>query len=228
MTFNIEDCYILVALQEDPESSTETYDEVLSRPEGFWEDFLLQHRGLVHIAFCVPQRNVPNNAWTHNITKDIWMILNGTAHAMAVNTDEFKVHADMFFLSTAVRGRAGGDVKELMKVDRDTWLPDQLNATCTAPPRIARLRGNVKPGRNQAVLLRFYVKSGWFIAGKQTFGANLLAKSGPEGVELARKKGYRMDEMSVVIEKVFTVAHLEWQVEESKRALKASNRKSQL
>ena len=230
------------ALQEAPESFTETYEEVLSRPQSFWENFLQHHEGLVHIAFCVPRSDIPDKTWDNELDKVAWMIQHGTAQAMAVNTghipptrflgwpdsplsptrpatEEFNVHADMLFLSPAIRGQAGSRVKMLLELDRDMWLLDQLRAVKAASPPRARLRGHVKPGRYQEMLLRFYVRAGWYVAGRQTFGANLLAKSGREGVEVARGKGYRIDEVGVVVEKIFTVAHLEWQIEENKKLL---------
>lgn len=84
---------------------------------------------------------------------------------------------------------------------------------------MARFRGDVKSGRNQKRLLEFYDRAGWQIAGTQTSRTNQLALGGPAAVQEAELRGDNMDEVSVVVEEIFTVSHLEWEIRENRKKL---------
>jgi hypothetical protein len=232
----------LQALRESPESFTEKHDAVSARPAAFWQDYIRNHEGLIHIAFGVPRLQAARNATSRKDTRNDYILEHGRPLGMAVNTgpiahDQFlclrgshippnrsdeqeqRFHGGMLFHIADVRGRRGERLMQNLVLDRDEWLLEKLqSAQCEVPP-LARFRGNVKPGRNQEGLLSFYARSGWYIAGMQTWRTNLMAEGGLAAVRAAEVRDDDMEEVSVVVEKIFTVPHLEWQICRTKSLL---------
>lgn len=95
----------------------------------------------------------------------------------------------------------------------------KLLATDSDPPPIVRFRGNVKAGPYRGKLLSFYVRAGWYIAGTQTWRDNLLAEGSESSVLAAERRGDDMKQEPLVVERIFTVAQLEWQINKNKCAL---------
>jgi hypothetical protein len=238
----------LQALREDPESFTEKHDEASIRPMAYWNTFIEQHNGLIHISFGFPKSEASKLAGTTSTERNDLVMKHGKPLGMAVNTgpvpqdlflhppgsqiptnrpddQEQRFHGGMFFLVPEMRGAQRGNLFEHMVLDRDQWLLGSLRSGKTDPPPFGRLRGNVKPGLRQKTLLTFYTREGWYIAGTQTWRSNLLAEGGLAAVEAAENRGDNMDEVSIVVEKIFTVAQLEWQIKKNKSILaKASAR----
>jgi hypothetical protein len=235
----------LQSLRDDPESFTEKHDAASIRPMNYWNNFIEQHNGLIHIAFGLPKSETPNLAETTSTARNDLIMKHGRPLGMAVNTDpvpqdqflflpgsqiplnrpddqEQRFHAGMLFLVPEMRGAQRGLLFEHLSLDRDEWLLNSLRSGSTDPPPLARFRGNVKPGLRQKALLTFYTRAGWYIAGTQTWRSNLLAEGGLAGVEAAETRGDDMDEVSVVVEKIFTVPELEWQIRKNKAVLRKS------
>jgi hypothetical protein len=235
----------LQSLREDPESFTEKHDAASTRPMAYWNNFIEQHNGLIHIAFGLQNPEAPNLAGTTSIAKNDLIMKHGRPLGMAVNTgpvpqDQFlslpgsqiplnrpddqeqRFHAGMLFLVPEMRGAQRGLLFEHLSLDRDEWLLNSLRSGSADPPPLARLRGNVKPGLRQKGLLTFYTRAGWYIAGTQTWRSNLLAEGGLAGVKAAETRGDNVDEVSIVVEKIFTVPLLEWQIKKNKAILKKS------
>lgn len=235
----------LQSLREDPESFTEKYDTASTRPSAYWTDFIEQHNGLIHIAFGLSKSESSRLAGTTSTARNDSIMKHGKPLGMAVNTgpipqDQFlalpgsqiplnrpddqeqRFHAGMLFLVPGMRGAQRGLLFEHLTLDRDEWLLNLLRSGSTDPPPLGRLRGNVKPGLRQKGLLTFYTRAGWYIAGTQAWRSNLLAEGGPAGVEAAEARGDSMDEVSMVVEKIFTVTELEWQIKKNKAILRKS------
>lgn len=232
----------LQALSDSPESFTERYDAVSARPAAYWQNYIETHKGLMHIAFGLTESQSRLLATTEQKARNIFILEHGRPLGMAVNTgpvpddlflsipgsqilpnrsdeQEQRFHGGMLFHVADMRGQQGGRLIEHLVLDRDRWLLDKLQSTSSEVPPLARFRGNVKPGRNQERLLSFYARSGWYIAGTQTWRTNLMAEGGQAAVNAAKDRGDNMDEVSVVVEKIFTVPHLEWQIRRNKRSL---------
>jgi len=64
------------------------------------------------------------------------------------------------------------------------------------------------------------------IAGHQTWRTNTLAELGEQGVRLAEERGDDMAEVSVVVERLFTKAGLQWAVAENRRLLETGQKAS--
>ena len=233
----------LRSLYDEPEAFTEKFDAASARPMQYWFDFVEQHNGLIHIAFGLPKSKVSDLAGINVIARNDLIMEQGRALGMAVNTgpvhkDQFlslpgsqipqnrpddqeqRFHAGMLFHVPEMRGPQRGLLFETLVLDRDEWLLNSLRSTAVDPPPLARFRGNIKPGRRQKDLLLFYTRAGWYIAGTQTWRSNVLAEGGPAAVKAAEIRGDNMDEVSIVVEKIFTVAQLEWQIEKNKAILK--------
>jgi hypothetical protein len=236
----------LQSLRDDPEAFTEKLDAVVKRPTDYWYNFIEQHNGLIHIAFGVPKSDASKLGGMTAIGRNDFIMKHGRPLGMAVNTgpvpsDQFlslpgsqiprnrpddqeqRFHAGMLFHVADMRGPQRGLLFEHLVLDRDQWLLNSLRSTATNPPPLARFRGNVKPGRRQKDLLLFYTRAGWYIAGTQTWRSNLLAEGGPAAIQAAEARGDDMDEVSIVVEKIFTVAQLQWQIEKNKAILKKSS-----
>jgi hypothetical protein len=232
----------LQSLRDEPEAFTEKHDAASVRPMAYWSNFIEQHNGLIHIAFGLPKSEAPKLAGTTSIAKNDLIMKHGRPLGMAVNTgpvpqDQFlsppgsqipldrpddqerRFHAGMLFLIPEMRGTQRGLLFEHLSLDRDEWLLNILQSAATDPPPLGRLRGNVKPGLRQRALLTFYTRAGWYIAGTQTWRSNLLAEGGLAGIEAAETRGDNMDEVSIVVEKIFTVPELEWQIRKKKAIL---------
>lgn len=233
----------LQALREDQESFTEDYSEVSARPAQFWQDFIKDHNGLIHIAFGLEKSEMPTISATAPEALQIGLVMElGLPLSMAVNSgpvnqdrflslpnsrvplnrpdcEELRFHGGMLFHISRVRGAQRGHLFEHLTLDRDEWLLQKLLEVGCDPPPVARFRGNIKSGARQNKLLSFYDRSGWYIAGTQTWRANLLAEGGESAVQKAQHRGDNMDDESIVVEKIFTVAHLEWQIEKNKSIL---------
>lgn len=232
----------LQALSESPESFTEKYNAVATRPAAYWQNYIRNHRGLMHIAFGISEFHSRLLATTEQKARNSFILEHGRPLGMAVNTgpvprdlflslpgsqvlpnrpdeQEQRFHGGMLFHVADMRGQQGGRLIEHLVLDRDQWLLEKLQSTRSEAPPLARFRGNVKPGRNQERLLSFYARSGWYIAGTQTWRTNLMAEGGLAAVRAAEDRGDDMDEVSVVVEKIFTVPHLEWQIRRNKRSL---------
>lgn len=232
----------LQSLRDDPEAFTERFDAVVTRPIDYWYNFIEQHNGLIHIAFGVSKSDASKLANITSIARNDFIMKHGRPIGMAVNTgpvpsDQFlslpgsqiplnrpddqeqRFHAGMLFHVADMRGPQRGLLFEHLVLDRDQWLLDSLRSTATNPPPLARFRGNVKPGRRQKDLLLFYTRAGWYIAGTQTWRSNLLAEGGQAAVQAAEVRGDNMDEVSIVVEKIFTVPQLEWQISKNKAIL---------
>jgi hypothetical protein len=233
----------LQSLRDDPESFTEKHDATSIRPMAYWNNFIEHHKGLIHIAFGFPKSQAPELAGASSTVKNDLIMKHGRPLGMAVNTgpvpqhqflslpgsqiplnrpddQEQRFHAGMLFLVPEMRGARRGLLFEHLSLDRDEWLLDSLRCGSADPPPLARFRGNVKPGLRQEALLTFYTRVGWYIAGTQTWRSNLLAEGGLAGVEAAETRGDNMDEVSVVVEKIFTVPELEWQIRKNKAILR--------
>lgn len=232
----------LQSLRESPEAFTERHDDVFARPETYWHRFIEHHNGLIHIAFGLPESEALRLAGAEPTVRTDSIMALGLPLGMAVNTgpvsqDQFvslpasqvplnrpdeqeqRFHAGMLFHIAEMRGSGRGKLFEHLMLDRDEWLLNKLQSTGSDPPPVAKFRGNVKPGRRQKDLLSFYARAGWYIAGAQTWSANLLAEGGPAAVQAAECRGDDMDEVSVVVEKIFTTAHLEWQISRNRHIL---------
>lgn len=238
----------LQSLRDEPEAFTEKHDAASLRPMTYWYDFIDQHNGLIHIAFGLPKSEASKLAGTSLLANNDLIMKQGKPLGLAVNTgpvpkeqflslpgsqipvnrpddQEQRFHAGMLFHVPEMRGAQRGLLFETLVLDRDEWLLNSLRSTATEPPPLARFRGNVKPGRRQKELLLFYTRAGWYIAGTQTWRSNLLAEGGPAAVQAAETRGDDMDEVSIVVEKIFTVPQLEWQIRKNKAILsKASAR----
>lgn len=233
----------LQSLREDPEAFTEKYAAASARPMSYWNDFMEQHNGLIHIAFGLQKSEASQIEKTTSAARNDSIVEHGKPLAMAVNTgpvpqdlflappgsriplnrpddQETRFHAGMLFVIPEMRGAQRGLLLEHMVLDRDEWLLASLRSAETDPPPLGRLRGNVKPGPRQKALLTFYNREGWYIAGTQTWRSNLLAEGGPAGVEAAEFRGDDMDEVSMVIEMIFTVTQLEWQISKNRAMLR--------
>lgn len=232
----------LQSLRESPKSFTETHDEVSTRPAEYWQAFVKNHTGLIHIAFGVPEAHasrVRAAAWGD---RSKLILQHGRPLGMAVNTgpiprerflcpsgsqiplnrpdeEEQRFHGSMLFHVADMRGRRGARMVQQLIVDRDEWLLDSLQAAANDPPPFARLRGNVKPGPKQEDLLAYYDRAGWYIAGTQSWRSNLMAEGGVAAVRTAEARGDDMDEESVVVEKIFTVSQLQWKIRSNKALL---------
>jgi hypothetical protein len=236
----------LQSLRDEPEAFTEKHDAASARPMNYWYNFVEQHNGLIHIAFGLPKSEASRLAGTNITTRHDLIVKHGRPLGMAVNTgpvpkDQFlalpgsqiplnrpddqeqRFHAGMLFHVAAMRGPQRGLLFEHLVLDRDEWLLNSLRSAATDPPPLARFRGNVKPGRRQKDLLLFYTRAGWYIAGTQMWRSNLLAEGGPAAVQAAEARGDNMDEVSIVVEKIFTVAQLECQIRKNKAILKKAN-----
>jgi hypothetical protein len=232
----------LQSLRESPDSFTEKHDAVSTRPGAYWKDFIQSHEGLIQIAFALPRSQAVRIATSENNTRAEYILEHGRPLSMAVNTgpiphdrflsppgsqipsdrpdeQEQRYHGGMLFHIADMRGQRGERLIQQLILDRDEWLLSKLRSNQNEIPPLARCRGNVKPGRNQEALLSFYVRSGWYIAGTQTWRTNLLAEGGMAAVRAAEIRGDNMDEISVVVEKIFTVPHLEWQIRSNKHLL---------
>jgi hypothetical protein len=238
----------LRSLHDEPEAFTEKYDAASARPMQYWYDFVEQHNGLIHIAFGLPKSEASKLAEITVAARNDYILEHGRPLGMAVNTgpvhkDQFlslpgsqipanrpddqeqRFHAGMLFHVPEMRGAQRGLLFETLVLDRDEWLLSSLRSARSDPPPLARFRGNVKPGRRQKDLLLFYNRAGWYIAGTQTWRSNVLAEGGSAAVQAAEDRGDDMDEVSVVVEKIFTVVQLEWQIRKNKSVLaKASAR----
>lgn len=135
------------------------------------------------------------------------------------DSQELRFHGGMLFHVASMRGSQRGQLFEHLTLDRDAWLLEKLLATNSDPPPIVRFRGNVKAGPHRRKLLSFYVRAGWYIAGTQTWRDNLLAEGSESSVLAAERRGDDMEQESLVVEKIFTVAQLEWQIRKNKCAL---------
>jgi hypothetical protein len=236
----------LQSLRESPESFTEKHDAVSARPAAYWQDYIQNHEGLIHIAFGIPKSQAGQAATSEKNTKNNYILEHGRPLGMAVNTgpvphdrflslpgsqvppnrpdeQEQRFHGDMLFHVADMRGQRGERLIQHLVLDRDEWLVEKLRSAQDKIPPLARFRGNVKPGRNQESLLSFYARSGWYIAGTQTWRANLMAEGGLAAVRAAEVRGDDMEEVSVVVEKIFTVPHLEWQICRNKSLLQRRN-----
>lgn len=131
------------------------------------------------------------------------------------DSQELRFHGGMPFHVASMRGPQRGQLFEHLTLDRGEWLLEKLLATGST----ARFRGNSKAGPRQGKLLPFYVRAGWYIAGTQTWKNNLLAEGGDSSVLAAERRGDDMEQESLVVEKIFTVAQLEWQDRKNKGAL---------
>lgn len=232
----------LQSLSDSPESFTEKHDVVSARPAAYWQTFIQNHKGLIHIAFGIPKSKSGLLATAEPNERNSFILEHGRPLGMAVNTgpvphdlflspagsrilpnrpdeQEQRFHGGMLFHVAEMRGKRGGRLIEHLVLDRDQWLLKKLRSVESEVPPLARFRGNVKPGRNQEHLLSFYARSGWYIAGTQTWRTNLMAEGGLAAVRTAGDRGDDMDEVSVVVEKIFTVPHLEWQIRKNKRSL---------
>jgi hypothetical protein len=219
----------LQSLGDNPESFTEKYDAAYMRPITYWNDFIEQHNGLIHIAFGLSKSKGSTLAGKNSAARNDLIMKHGKPLCMAVNTgpvpqnqflalpgsqiplnrpddQEQRFHAGMLLLVPEMRSAKQGLLFEHLTLDRDEWLLNLLRSGSTDPPPLGRLRGNVKPGPRQRDLLTFYTHGGWYIAGTQTWRSNLLAEGGSAGVEVAKARGDNMDEVSVVVEKI-----LRWQ-----------------
>lgn len=232
----------LQSLKDSPESFTEKHDAVAARPAGYWQAFITNHTGLIHIAFGVLE---PHARRIHAAVQDErtkLIMQHGRPLAMGVNTgpiprerflcppdsrippnradeEEQRFHGSMLFHVPDMRGRWGTKMVQQLILDRDEWLLDSLRSTKSEIPPLARFRGNIKPGSKQDTLLAYYDRAGWYIAGTQRWRSNLVAEGGVDAVRAAEERGDNMDERSVVVEKIFTVAHLEWNIAQNKRLL---------
>jgi hypothetical protein len=232
----------LQSLRESPESFTEKHDAVHARPAAYWQDYIQNHEGLIHVAFGIPKFETGHIAAAEQGDRTSYILDHGRPLGMAVNTgpvphgkflspsdsqvppnrpdeEEQRFHGGMLFHVADMRGRRGEQLMQHLVLDRDEWLLEKLRFAQNERPPLARFRGNVKPGRAQEGLLSFYTRSGWYIAGTQTWRANLMAEGGLAAVHAAEIRGDNMDEVSVVVEKIFTVPHLEWQIRRNKRLL---------
>lgn len=232
----------LQALRDDPDAFTERHDDVAKRSAEYWTDFLRHHTGLVHIAFGIPPAKDADVTDAETNMPDKLIMADGKPLGTAVNSgplpqdrfpslpgsnvplcrpdnQEQRFHGGMLFHVPSMRGGLRGLLFEHLVLDRDEWLLEQLQSAGSDPPPVARFRGNVKPGSRQKSLLDFYIKAGWYIAGTQTRSANLLAEGGKAAVEAGIVRGDAMEEESIVVEKIFTVPLLQWQIKKNRRLL---------
>lgn len=233
----------LQSLRESPESFTEKYEAVYARPANYWEAFITNHKGLIHIAFGIAE---PDASGVHAAAQDErskLILQHGRPLGMAVNTgpvpqerflcppgsqipanrpdeEEQRFHGSMLFHVADMRGRKGARLVQQLILDRDEWLLKSLQQSNSEASPLARFRGNVKPGAKQEDLLAYYDRAGWYIAGTQSWRSNLMAEGGEAAVRVAEKRGDDMDEVSVVVEKIFTVAQLRWKIRMNKRLLR--------
>lgn len=223
----------LQSLREDPESFTETHDEAAARQPSHWQNFLVQTLGLIHIALSVSGSTRKED---RGKTMDDWAMKHGIPLGMAINVgpvpserflcppgsgiplnrpdaEELRFHSNMLYIVSSVRGRAArGQLFEAMTLDRDLWLLDQLKVVDAIPPPVARFRGTVIPGPDESKLLNFYTGAGWNIVGKLTWAESRLAEGGEGAVEIAKVRGHDMGKLSIVVERIWTVPHLEWRI----------------
>lgn len=232
----------LLSLRESPDSFTEKHDEASAKPAVFWEEYVKKHNGLIHIAFGMPVSESPKLDKMEKIPREDLILASGKPLGMAVNTgpvpnhlflslpgsgvprnrpdsEELRFHGGMLFHVPEMRGAKKGHLFEHLVLDRDEWLLEKLQSAQSDPPPLARFRGNVKPGSQQSGLISFYTRAGWYLAGTQTWRVNLLAEGGENAVRAAGQRGDNMDEVSVVVEKIFTVAHLERQIRRNRSVL---------
>lgn len=230
----------LQSLRESPESFTDKYDEVAARSDSYWPTFIQMHKGLIHIAFGVSKAEGSIITRAEPRWRSDLIMAHGKPLGMAVNTgpvpsehflslpgsrvppnrpdcEEQRFHGGSLFHIPEVRGDRR--LFAHLVLSRDQWLLSSLLSAQSDPPPVARFRGDVKSGRHQKRLLEFYDRAGWQIAGTQTSRTNKLALGGPAAVQEAELRGDDMDEVSVVVEKIFTVSHLEWEIRESRKKL---------
>ncbi|KAK5137474.1 hypothetical protein LTR08_008452 [Meristemomyces frigidus] len=230
----------LQALRDNPESFTETHDEAAARNTSHWQDFLQQTPGLLQVALGISEsaRRVDDGE-----TADDWALKHGVPLGMSIHAgplpphrflcppgssitlnrpdaEELRFFANMLYIVPSVRGKAArGQLLEAMTLDRDLWLLDQLRGVGADPPPVARCRGTVVSGPNESELLNFYTTAGWNIVGKLTWAQSRLAEGGEEAVEIAKARGHDMGKLSIAIERVWTVPHLEWRVVKNRQLM---------
>lgn len=232
----------LESLRTSPESSTETYGEVSARPVEYWQAFITNHKGLIHIAFGVLEPHASRIRVTEQDERTKLIIQHGRPLAMGVNTgpiprdrfltppgsgippnrpdeEEQRFHGSMLFHVPDMRGRQGTRMVQQLILDRDEWMLESLRSSDSETLPLARFRGSVKPGPNQQRLLAYYDRAGWYIAGTQSWRSNLMGEGGERSVRAAELRGDDMDEESVLVEKIFTVAHLEWNIRQMRHLL---------
>ena len=233
----------LQALRESVESFTERYDEAAARPLSQWEDAIANKNGLIHIGFGLPVARVADMPADSVEEQEDWIAEHGVPLGMAINTgpvprehflcprgsripstrsddEEVRIHSNMLYVVAGLRGsRNRGVLFEALTLDRDRWILDVLTSVRVDPPPVARFRGTARAGQNQEKLIDFYVDAGWYVAGTMTWRQSVLAEEGEEGVRAAEARGDDMERVSVVVEKIMTVAHLERQVVRNQRRL---------
>jgi hypothetical protein len=232
----------LQALRESPLAFLEKHDEASARPPAYWQHVIKRPGFLIQIAVAEP--NVVNPYINDKEATDP-IARGGTLLAMVVirgpipaaqflcppnsgmwphrpEGQEICFHGAQLYIIPEFRGRQKGLLFEAMLVDQDLWLLDIINQaklkTSSSVTPDARLRAGVL----QPSLLRGYTRYGWHLAGSETKRSCILANSGPEGVREAEKRGEALEDMQLVVERILTVAHLEWRIAENRRLLQAA------